>query len=87
MPITGMNIDGVRQLATQMDNSADQIVQMIGALDAALQSTEWIGQDRERFVGDWQGTFMPQLNTVAQSLRDTAIAARDNADQQEQASA
>jgi uncharacterized protein YukE len=87
MPITGMDIDGVRQLATQMDNNADQIAQLIGALDAALQSTEWIGPDRERFVGDWQGTFMPQLTTVANSLRDTAIAARDNADQQEQASA
>ncbi|KGH45247.1 hypothetical protein IN07_18430 [Modestobacter caceresii] len=87
MPITGMDIDGVRQLAAQMDNNAAQIEQLIGTLNGALESTEWIGPDRERFVGDWHGTFMPQLTTVANSLRDTANAARSNADQQEQASA
>ncbi len=87
MPITGMNIEGVRQLAAQMDNNAGQIEQLMGALNGALESTEWIGPDRERFVGDWQNTFMPQLTAVANSLRDTANAARGNADQQEQASA
>ncbi len=87
MPITGMDIEGVRQLAAQMDNNAAQIEQLIGTLNGALESTEWIGPDRERFVGDWHGTFMPQLTTVANSLRDTANAARANADQQEQTSA
>ncbi len=87
MPITGMDIEGVRQLAAQMDNNAAQIEQLRDALKGALESTEWIGPDRERFVSDWDGAFMPQLTTVANSLRDTANAARSNADQQEQASA
>jgi hypothetical protein len=87
MPIIGMDIDGVRRLAAQMDNNASQIDQPVGGLSGTLESTEWIGPDRERFVGDWHGTFTPQLRAVANSLRDTANAARINADQQEEASA
>jgi uncharacterized protein YukE len=87
MPIIGMDIDGVRNLAGQMDNTAAQIEQLMGALNGALDGIEWIGPDRERFVSDWHGTFVPQLTTVANSLRDTANAARINADEQEQASA
>lgn len=87
MALIGMDIEGVRQLAAQMDSNAGQIDQLIGALNAALEGTEWIGPDRERFVGDWHTTFVPQLTAVANTLRDTANAARSNADQQEQASA
>ena len=86
MAFTGMDIEGVRQLAAHMDNNAGQIDQLMAALNAALEGTEWIGPDRERFVGDWHSTFVPQLTAVANSLRDTANAARSNADEQEQTS-
>ncbi len=87
MAITGMNIEAVRQLASQMDTHAEQIQQLMGGLTQALENTEWIGPDRERFVGDWHGTHVAQLTAVANSLRDAANAARANADEQEHTSA
>ncbi len=87
MTLTGMDIEAVQQLAARMDENAGQIDQLVGTLTQALLDTQWVGQDRERFVGDWDGQFVPQLKTVAQSLRDTATAARQNAEEQQQASA
>jgi uncharacterized protein YukE len=83
---TGMDIPGVRQLATQMDQRAEEIRTLMGQLTSALQSTQWVGPDREQFVGDWQSTHCQQLNHVIQGLSDAANRARQNAQQQEQAS-
>lgn len=87
MTIQGMNIEAVRELAGQMDSNADQIQTLLADLGSRLENTEWIGPDRDQFVGEWQGTFVPQLTAVANTLRDTANKARSNAEQQEQASA
>lgn len=86
MAIQGMDIEAVRQLAVQMDNDAAQIEQLMGTLTSSLEGAEWIGPDREKFVGDWNSNHKMQLTAVANSLRDAANAARSNADQQQQAS-
>ncbi len=86
MAIIGMDIEAVRQLAGQMDAQAEQIAQLEAGLTQAIESTEWVGPDRDRFVGDWQGNHAAQLRAVAQSLRDAATAARNNAQQQADAS-
>lgn len=83
---TGMDIPGVRQLASQMDQRADEIRTLMGQLTTALQGTQWVGPDREQFVSDWQGIHCQQLNHVIQGLTDAAGRARQNAQQQEQAS-
>ncbi len=86
MAITGMDIEAVRQLAGQMDARAEQISTLMHELTNALENTEWIGPDRDRFVEGWKGTHANQLLTVAQSLREAANIARDNAQQQQDAS-
>ena len=83
---TGMDISGVRTLAGQMDQRAEEIRTLMGALTNALQGAQWVGPDREHFVSDWQGTHCAQLNAVIQGLTDAANRARLNAQQQEQAS-
>jgi uncharacterized protein YukE len=83
---TGMDIPGVRTLAGQMDQRAEEIRTLMGQLTNVLQSTQWVGPDRERFLSDWQGTHCQQLNNVIQGLTDAANRARVNAQQQEQAS-
>lgn len=83
---TGMDIGGVRQLAGQMDQRAEEIRTLMGQLTNALQSAQWVGPDREHFLGDWQGTHCAQLNAVIQGLTEAANRARLNAQQQEQAS-
>lgn len=86
MSMTGMDIGGVRQLAAQLDQRAEEIRSLMGQLTNALQSAQWVGPDREQFVSQWQGTHCQQLNSVIQGLGDAAGRARQNAQQQEQAS-
>ena len=83
---TGMDIGGVRQLATQMTSSAGQIRQLMSQLTNQLNNTQWIGPDRTRFEGEWSGTYVQQLNQVATALEDAANRANLNAAEQESAS-
>jgi len=82
----GMNIEAVRQLAAQMNQRADEIRSLLASLSAALDGTAWSGADREQFLSDWQGQYVPQLNSVAEALNNAAQRAMANADAQEQAS-
>ena len=86
MSFTGMDIGGVRTLATQMDHSADNIQTQMSQLTASLQSTQWVGPDHDHFVSEWQSTHCHQLQNVVNSLKEAANKARLNATQQEQAS-
>ncbi len=82
----GMDIEAVRQLAGQMNQRADEIRSLMAALSAALDGTAWLGPDREQFLADWQGQYVPQLNAVAEALNNAAQRAMANAAAQEQAS-
>lgn len=83
---TGMDIEAVRSLAQQMNSSAEEIRNLASRLSSALEGTQWVGPDREKFVGDWQGQYMTSLNQVAQGLVDAAQRATANASEQETAS-
>jgi uncharacterized protein YukE len=83
---TGMDIPGVRTLATQMKAKADEIEGIQRELTSKLQGTQWVGPDRQQFEGDWNGQYSNSLRQVAQALRDAAQRAEQNATQQEQAS-
>jgi uncharacterized protein YukE len=85
--MTGMIIEDVRQLSSQLSSAADEIQTLIGSLTAKIDSTTWVGPDRERFHSDWTGTYVQQLTTVMNGLREASTNAVTNANQQEQASA
>ncbi len=87
MAFTGMSVEGVRSLASQMDNSAGEIEGIIGKLTGALGGTEWVGNDATKFRSDWESMHTQALRNVAEQLKATATTARGNADQQEAASA
>ncbi|WP_166875743.1 hypothetical protein [Salinibacterium sp. ZJ450] len=77
----------VDALATDFDAKAGDIDTLISALSSKLGSTTWVGSDRTRFEGDWNSTLTTSLRNVAGSLRDAAVLARGNAQQQRDASA
>lgn len=83
---TGMDIEGVRNLALQMRTKADEIQQISSQLTAALKSAQWVGPDRTQFESDWEGQCVAQLKSVMDRLQDAAKRAEDNAKQQETAS-
>lgn len=84
---TGMDIEGVRGMATQMDTAAGEIEQLIQRLTGVLDGTQWVGPDAANFRGEWQGAHTASLRNVGEALRQVAQVARLNADQQQQASA
>ena len=84
---TGMDIPAVRQLSSQMTQSAGQIRQLMSQLTNQLNGTQWVGPDRQRFEGEWNGTYVSQLSQVATALEEAASRANQNANEQESASA
>ena len=83
---TGMDIPGVRTLATSMKTKADEIEAIMSQLTSQLGSTQWVGNDRQQFEGDWSSQHCTALKNVAQALRDAATRADSNATQQENTS-
>lgn len=80
---TGMDIEAVRSLATQLNTKASDIDSLRQQLTSQIESTAWVGADRERFYGDWTGQYTAALNQVAEGLRTAATCATNNANQQE----
>ena len=84
---TGMDIEAVRNLATQMTQKAGEIDSLRQQLTGQLQNTAWVGPDQQRFLSDWSGQYCTALNQVAEGLRDASARATKNANEQQQASA
>lgn len=83
---TGMDIGQVRAFANQLRTKADEIDGLSRELTSALGNTQWVGQDRQQFEGDWNGQYVSSLKNVADGLRSAATRADGNATQQEEAS-
>lgn len=84
--VWGLDVQQVRDLATNLDREADSIDQILSKLTGILSNTQWSGPDATQFRNDWQGTHSTALRKVSQVLRDTANSARSNAAAQEQVS-
>jgi uncharacterized protein YukE len=83
---TGMDIAAVRTLAKQLQARADEIRTITQQLTGQLNSTPWVGPDREQFHGDWTGPHTAALNSVVTGLEQASIRALRNSNEQEQAS-
>ncbi|GAA3228133.1 WXG100 family type VII secretion target [Oerskovia jenensis] len=79
----GMDAGAVKQLATELQRSAEQIEELRGRLDSQLAGVWWQGQDGDQFREQWAGAHTAALKTVAQALSDAGQAANRNAIDQE----
>ena len=86
MAMIGMDVQQVRELATQFGAKADAINDIITEINGKLGSTEWKGTDSEQFRNDWNSNLTTQLRNVAQALRDAQQKATKNAQDQENTS-
>lgn len=86
MAISGLDIQAVRQLSSQLGQKAQDIDSILQTLTAALNNTQWEGPDATQFRNDWSGQQSSSLRQVAQALRDAAQKATQNANAQEQTS-
>ena len=87
MTMLGMDVDGVRTFANQLNSKADEIESIVNTLTGALDHVQWLGNDAHNFRNEWSSTHRVQLQNVAHALRDAATVANHNASQQEQTSA
>lgn len=83
---TGMDIASVRTLGQQLQSRADEIRTLTQQLTGQIESTAWVGPDRDQFHGDWTGQHTAALTTVVTGLENASARALRNADEQEQAS-
>lgn len=86
MAITGMDIQAVRALATQLETSAGEIEAIMSKLTSTLEGATWEGPDATAFRGEWQGAHCATLRQMSDRLREVGNQAKINADQQETAS-
>jgi len=84
--VWGLDVQQVRDLATNLDREADSIDQTLSKLTGVLNNTQWTGPDATQFRNEWQSSHVSALRRVGQALRDTAQLARGNAAAQEQTS-
>lgn len=78
--------EDVEALAADFDAKAGDVETLISSITAKLQSTTWIGNDRDTFEASWSGEMTNMLNQLAQALRETGTLANNNAQQQRTAS-
>lgn len=86
MGASGLDVEQIYQLARAFDHQAEEVEQTLRQLHAGLRDTQWLGPDRERFEGEFDGTISPDLRNLERALRDTANRLREQARSQEQAS-
>lgn len=83
---SGMEIAAIRSLARTMESRATEIEGLLNQATAEVNSLNWHGADRERFVNQWESDHASRLRGVAAGLREAAEQARYKAAEQERVS-
>jgi hypothetical protein len=86
MTMWGMDISEVESLVQNMHSRAQELEQLMAQLTHQLESAQWVGPDRDHFVGEWNGTHVPALRNVVTGLQDAAQLAMGNVRAQQAAS-
>ena len=78
----GMDPDEVKAFAQQLQTKSGELQQIVSQLTSQLTNTTWVGADRTRFEGDWQGTIAVNLKNAADQLHEASTLATSNAEAQ-----
>lgn len=78
----GMNVDEVNSLGSQLQTQADNIQQLVGQLEGAINGTTWMGPDADQFKGQWWPEHKQRLLAVADGLQGFGQSAINNASDQ-----
>ncbi len=81
-PLIGMDPNAARQLAAQLDASANTMEHTFNSLLNRLGQTGWAGNDRRAFEERMQSVHRAKLMKTVQSLRNAANTIRRHADDQ-----
>jgi hypothetical protein len=82
----GADAPALRGFASNVSNRLRQIEEARGRLSALIESVPWVGDDRERFLGEWQSIHSPGLVQLVADLTGVADKASRHATEQENTS-
>ncbi|MFT4299450.1 MAG: hypothetical protein QM597_07445 [Aeromicrobium sp.] len=83
----GADVDDLRRLAAQFDQAADRLRAQAGQVSNGVRVSAWVGPVAVRFRADWDSTHSVALKNAAAELAESALSLRQNAKEQEAASA
>lgn len=81
----GMDTGLIREFATKLDQSAQQLATVISSVTAIVGRIQsvWVGPDANEFVGWWNNQHRPALQSAHDSVAGLAQSARNNASAQD----
>lgn len=82
----GMDLAEVRRVGSELQRCADALRAYQARLDHIANGIEWLGDDAEHFRGVWWPEQRIRLGAAADELHGLGQSARNNADEQQQAS-
>lgn len=82
----GMNPEAVDQMAGQVESAGDDIQQAYAEVQGRVTDFDWTGEDRDRYVSEFESTIGDLVKSVAQQATELADRARRNASEQREAS-
>ncbi|WP_139977860.1 hypothetical protein [Nocardioides litoris] len=82
----GMDTDHAREVSGQMGSHAGAVAGVCSALLQRFSAAGFVGPDRERILGDIEGSFLPNANAACESINEQATYLRSKADEQDAAS-
>ncbi|MDT9592894.1 hypothetical protein RDV89_07430 [Nocardioides zeae] len=86
MSFHGMDTEQVAALGSQMTSLAARLREIEARYTQRLDAAPWVGADRERFVGQWNGGYAVALRTAAEALEAAGDVAAANVREQERIS-
>ncbi|MDO7867826.1 hypothetical protein [Nocardioides jiangxiensis] len=85
MAFTGMNIEAIKNVATQLTQQSDALNNVISVVDGQIQTAEqnWHGADATAFADEWNSAHKAALQQAATAIGQMATDATNQASQQE----
>lgn len=87
MSVVGADVPAIRTFVQQLNQRSAAIAQITAQLTTVIAELPWVGNDRERFLKEWNENHHPGLLQLLADLGDAAVSAGKAADDQEAASA
>lgn len=83
----GMTPESVEQMSNQVDEAGQEAQQIYTQIQGRITDFDWTGEDRDRYVSEFEGTVGQMVQQVVQQANEFAERARRNAAEQREASA
>ncbi|HIY24686.1 MAG TPA: WXG100 family type VII secretion target [Candidatus Brachybacterium merdigallinarum] len=83
----GMDPEAVEQLATQIEETGQEIQGEFQRVQGRVSEFDWTGEDRDQYVAEFDGTIAEQISQIVQTANEFGERARKNAAEQREASA